>query len=130
MEKRFVIPAVTFIAAVLIWIALAILHGMNILPSEYAPWPEALFCLVTAVLMFISSARCRQIGGPRGGIIFRSLMLLLLAVYTFWKIGVIAACVLLVAAIASGALAFGKFKQPEETGDSTSTSSQTTEETD
>jgi hypothetical protein len=57
-------------------------------------------------------------------------MLLLLAVYTFWKIGVIAACVLLVAAIASGALASGKFKQPEETGDSTSTSSQTTEETD
>lgn len=130
MEKRFIIPAVSFIAAVIVWVALAFLPGIMGWESAQTSWLQTLLCLITGILMFISAARCRQVAGPRGGIIFRAILLLLMAVYTFWKIGIAAAFLLLVAAIACGVLALGKFKQSEEVGDSSSTSSRESKKTD
>ena len=127
MEKRFVVPAVSFIAAFLIWVAFFVLHVVGGWVQELAPWLKVALCLVVSGLILFSGVRCYQVGGPRVGGIVRSVVLLLMAVLTFWKVGIVAACVLLTAAIILGARSLTGSYQPEAAGDSTSTSSQATE---
>ena len=128
MEKRFVVPAVSFIAAVLIWVAFFVLSVMSSWVQELAPWQKVALCLVVSGLILFSGVRCHQVGGPRVGGIVRSVVLLLMALFTFWKVGIVAACVLLAAAIILGSRTLMGSYQPEAAEDSTSTSSQATDE--
>ena len=113
MEKRFVVPAVSFIAAVLIWVAFFVLYVMGRWVQGPGPWPEAGLCMVVGGLVLFSAVRCHQAGGPRVGSIVRAAVLLVMAIFTFWKVGIAAACVLLVAAIVIGARTLMRSDQPE-----------------
>ncbi len=128
MEKRFVIPAVSFIAGVLIWIAFYVLNLVGSWVQRLAPWLEVASCLLVGGLILFSAVRCYRAGGPRVGSIIRAAVLLLMAILTIWKVGNIAASVLLLAAILTGARAFMGDYQPEAAGNLTSTSGQSTEE--
>lgn len=120
MEKKFVVPAVSFLAAVFIWVTFFVLYLVGSWMQGLAPWLEVALCLVVGGLTLFSAVRCHQVGGPRVGSIVRAVVLLLMAVFTFWKVGIIAACVLLLAAVVTGARALLGSRQPEAGGDSTS----------
>jgi hypothetical protein len=105
MEKRFVVPAVSFIAGVLIWVAFYVVNLVGSWVQRLAPWLEVVSCLVVGSLILFSAVRCYKVGGPRIGSIVRAIVLLLMALLTIWKVGNIAASVLLGAAIVTGALA-------------------------
>ena len=128
MEKRFVIPAVSFIAGVLIWVAFYVINLVGSWVQRLAPWMEVVSCLVVGSLILFSAVRCNKVGGPRVGSIVRAVVLLLMALLTIWKVGNIASGVLLVAAIVTGALALLGAYQPEADEDLTSTSGHATEE--
>ncbi len=128
MEKEFVVPAVSFVAAILIWVAFFVLHVVGSWVQGLAPWLGVALCLVVGGLILFSAVRCHLVGGPRVGIIARAGMLLLMAMFTFWKVGIIAACVLLAAAIVTGARALLGSYEPAAGGDSTSASRDGTEE--
>ena len=121
MEKRFVVPAVSFIAGVLIWVAFYVLNLVGSWVQRLAPWLEVASCLVVGGIILFSAVRCYKVGGPRVGSIVRAAVLLLMALLTIWKVGNMAACVLLVAAILTGTRALMGAYQPEADGDSTST---------
>ena len=127
MEKRFVVPAVSFIAGVLIWVAFFVINLVGSWVQRLAPWLEVASCLVVGSLILYSALRCYKVGGPRVGSIVRAGVLLLMALLTIWKVGNIAAGVLLVAAILTGARALVGTHQPEADGDLTSTSGDATE---
>jgi len=113
MEKRFVVPAVTFIAGVLIWVSFYVLNLVGSLVQRLAPWLEVGACLVVGSLILFSAVRCYKVGGPRVGSIVRAAVLLIMALLTIWKVGNIAAFVLLVAAILTGARALIGTYKPE-----------------
>jgi hypothetical protein len=106
MENKVIVPAVSFVVAVLFWVAFFVLHLMGRLMPDLSPWLEVVVCLVVGGLVIFSGARCRQLGGPRVGFVVRSGVLLVMALFTFWKVGIIAGCVLLAAVIASGSMLF------------------------
>ena len=108
MEARFVVPAVTFMAGFLIWVAYFILFLAVAAVQGLAPWSRVVLCLVVGGLIFYSGVRCHQAGGPRYGSFVRSAVLVVLALLTFWKVGIVAACVLLLAALATGARGLGR----------------------
>jgi len=128
MEKRFVVPAVFFLAGVLIWVAFFVINLVGSLVQRLAPWLEVASCLVVGSLILFSAVGCYKVGGPRVGSIVRAVVLLLMALLTIWKVGNIAACVLLVAAILTGARALMGAYPPEADGDFTSTSGHATKE--
>ena len=103
MEKRFIVPAVSFLTGVLIWVAFFVLYVVDRWVQGPAPWPEVALCMVVGGLGLFSAVRCHQAGGPRVGSIVRAAVLFVMAMLTFWKVGIVAACVLLVAAIVIGA---------------------------
>ena len=113
MEKRFVVPAESFIAGVLIWVSFYVLNLVGNLVQRLVPWLEVMACLVVGSLILFSAVRCYKAGGPRVGSIVRAAVLLIMALLTIWKVGNIAAFVLLVAAILTGARALIGTYQPE-----------------
>jgi hypothetical protein len=106
MEKRFIIPAVSFLAGLVIWIAalLVIETGSFILSQEL------LLGLITGGLIFFSAYRCKKADGPRGGNIFRTIILLVLATLSYFFIGIASAMMLLAAAVATSILVFMKLQ--------------------
>lgn len=128
MEKRFVVPTVSFIAGVLIWVAFFVVNFVGRWVQRLAPWLEVASCLVVGGLILFSAVRCYKAGGPRVGSIVRAVVLLLMALLTIWKVGNMAACVLLVAAVLTGVRALMGDYQPEAAGGLTSTSGHATEE--
>lgn len=116
MEKKFVVPAISFVAGVLIWVAFFILNEVGSLVQRLAPWLEVALCLVVGGVILFSALRCHQVGGPRVGSVVRAAVLLLMAMLTFWKVGNMAAGILLVAAIVTGARALVGSNQPEADG--------------
>jgi len=129
MEKRFVVPAVSMVSGVLIWVVFFVVNLVGSLVQRLAPWLEVASCLVVGGIILFSAVRCYKVGGPRVGSIVRAVILLLMALLTIWKVGNIAASVLLGAAIVTGALALMGTYQPEADVDLTSTSGHGTDET-
>ncbi len=105
MEKKLIIPAATFLVGLAAWIVLFILFLTNDWGSLSAAWPRWTLGLLPGALIAYSGIHCRQVGGPKIGNIVRSGVLLVLAVITWWKVGALAAIILLVAALVTGALA-------------------------
>jgi len=104
MEKRFIIPAVTFLGGIAIWITVLLVIGTR----EFIMWQEVLTGFVTGGFIFFSGYRCRKVDGPRGGNVFRTIILLVLAILSYLFIGTVSAVILTVAAIATGILILGK----------------------
>lgn len=95
MERKFIVPATTFLAGIIIW-----LYFFFFLVSDQpVVWMELAFGIVVGGLIIISAFACRRAGGPKFGNIFRSGILLVMGLLTFWKIGFSSAVILLAAAV-------------------------------
>jgi hypothetical protein len=105
MEKKFVIPAVTMLAGIIVWIAFFLLSRGGIWLAELSTGIEVVMSLAAGGLVVFSGVRCRQVDGPRAGNLVRSVILFLMAAISYWKIGVVAGSVLLIGAIITGVLA-------------------------
>ncbi len=97
MEKKFIVPAVSFLSGVAIWIVFFVLHLTGNLLQ--ALWLNPGLNLLAGGLILFSGIRCKKAGGPRVGSIVRACVLLVLALLTYWKVGVIEAVILLAAAM-------------------------------
>jgi hypothetical protein len=95
MERKFIVPATTFLAGIIIWLY----FFFFVVSDQPVVWMELAFGIVVGGLIIISAFACRRAGGPKFGNIFRSGILLLIGLLTFWKIGFSAAVVLLAAAV-------------------------------
>ncbi|MBK9099045.1 MAG: hypothetical protein IPM14_13165 [bacterium] len=91
MEKKFILPAATFLAGVIIWLYFFFFGGTD----QQVVWVDLTFGIVIGGLIVISAFACRRAEGPKSGSIFRSGILLIMALLTFWKIGISAAIILL-----------------------------------
>lgn len=97
MEKKFVVPAVTFLSGLAIWIVFFILYlSGNLLQGLYL---NAALTLAAGGLILFSGIRCKKAGGPRMGSIVRASVLFALALLTYWKVGIIEAGILLAASL-------------------------------
>ena len=105
MERKFVFPAVTMLVGLASWIVLFVLFGFETGEAASSPLMVIGLAVAAAGLIFISGFSCRQVGGPRAGLFFRSGILLLMAILTWWKIGILTAGLLLAASLAMGVLA-------------------------
>ena len=104
MEKKFIIPAVTMLAGLVTWIILFVLAGFGTGEAAWSPLMVIGLALAAAGLIVISGFSCRQVGGPRAGLFFRSAILLVTAVLSGWKLGILPAGLLLAASVAMGIL--------------------------
>lgn len=95
MEKKFILPATTFLAGIIIWLYFFFFIGSD----KPVAWIELTFGIVIGGLIVISAFTCRRAEGPKSGNIFRSGILLVMGVLTFWKLGISAAIILLAASV-------------------------------
>lgn len=102
MEKKFIVPASAMLAGLIIWIGFLLINGTS--GSTFLL--ELIIAIVSGGLIFFSGYRCYKIGGPRAGNIFRSALLLVLAVLSYFLIGITSSVVLLAASIATSLLIF------------------------
>ncbi len=107
MEKKYIIPASTLFAGIIVWVIFLILYTKD----EMTFLSEVLLGLITGGLLVFSAFRCRRVGGPKGGNIFRASLLFLMAILTFWLVGITAAILLLAASIV---ILFVVLKKSEE----------------
>ena len=102
MEKKFIVPASTMLGGILVWVIFLISNG-----SENSNiWSQLLIGLATGGLILFSGIRCHKVGGPRGGNVFRAVLLLVLAVLSYFLFGFGLAGVLFLASILTGLLVF------------------------
>ena len=93
MEKKYILPASTLFTGIIVWVIFLIVYsGDNIMQIT-----EVLIGLVTGVIIFFSAFTCRRAGGPKSANIFRASLLFVMAVLSFWLIGMIAAILILAA---------------------------------
>jgi hypothetical protein len=95
MERKFIVPATTFLAGIIIWLY----FFFFVISNQPVVWIELTFGIVIGGLIVISAFTCKRAGGPKFGNIFRSGILLIMGVLTFWKFGISAAVILLAAAV-------------------------------
>jgi hypothetical protein len=108
MEKKYIIPASTLIAGILIWVIFLIVYTKN----EITLISELSLGIITGGLLIFSAFRCRRVGGPKAGNIFRASLLFIMAVLTYWLIGMTAAILLLAASIVILLLVLKKYGEP------------------
>ncbi|HSD63400.1 MAG TPA: hypothetical protein VLB50_06360 [Ignavibacteriaceae bacterium] len=94
MERKYIVPAITLIAGVLIWVFFLLFYSRD----EITPASEVSLGIITGGLLVFSAYRCRRVGGPKGGNIFRASLLFIVAVLSFWMIGITSAILMLGAA--------------------------------
>lgn len=112
MEKKFIVPAVFFLGPVFAWIAAILGHDSWL--SLSAGYSAGLFFLLGVLILF-SGVRCQRAGGPRMGNVIRASVLLVLAVVTWWKAGVMACVAMLLSAVVLGLIAvMGRYSEKEE----------------
>jgi hypothetical protein len=105
MTNKFFIPAATFLAGLFIWIGFLVFYELGNGMNGGSLWRAAGMCLVAGGFIVFSGARCRQVGGPRLGNILRTIVLIVMAAITYWRIDPVASVVLVAAAIVTGVLA-------------------------
>jgi len=107
MEKKFIVPATTMLAGIIVWVMLLLVNS----PGGNAPWMELLLGITAGGFIYFSAVRCKKAGGPRGGNIFRTILLLAFAVLSYLFIGTASAVVLLIAGIVTSLLIFNGSQQ-------------------
>ena len=95
MEKKYILPASTLFAGIILWIIFLVVYsGDSILQMT-----EVLIGIVTGGIILFSAFTCRRAGGPKAANIFRTSLLFVMAVLSFWLIGMIAAILILAASL-------------------------------
>jgi len=95
MEKKFIVPATTFLGGIAIWLLFFFLFGSEDLDL----WLTLIFGVAIGGLIIISANSCRRAGGPKTGNLFRSGILVVMAILTYWKIGISTTILLFVSGI-------------------------------
>ncbi len=114
MEKKFIVPAVFFMAPVLIWIAVFIILATGSAPEGLPSWADTALFAVLGLMVLFSGFRCLKAGGPRMGNIVRASVLAVLCGLTWWKAGIMGGIALLISVLALVCLAvFGKYETGE-----------------
>ena len=108
------------IVGILVWVAFLVLCETGKIIIEQSKYLGAGFGLVVAGLLVYSGFSCRQEGGPRLGNIVRTIMLIIMAAITYWRIDVIPAALL-----AAGAIFTTIFALMDELPDTSEESSST-----
>ena len=112
MEKRFIVPASTFLGGIAVWFVLFFLFISETLDL----WQELLFGFITGGLIIFSAFRCKVAGGPKAGNLFRAGFLLVMGIFTYFYIGIVSAIIILVSIIIVLLIALNT-KQPEPNKD-------------
>jgi hypothetical protein len=97
MEKRFIVPASTFLGGIIVWLILFFVF----ISENLEVWQELLIGIITGGLIILSPHSCKLAKGPKAGNLFRTGIQMILTIFTSWEIGTIAAIVL-IAGICSG----------------------------
>ena len=108
MEKRFIVPASTFLGGIAVWLILFFIFKSETLDL----WQELLFGVITGGLIVFSAFSCKRAGGPKAGNLFRAGILLVLGIFTYLYIGIVSAIIIL-ASIITVLLVALNTKQPE-----------------
>ena len=95
MEKKFILPASTLITGIIVWVIFLIVYTSD----NIMQMTEVIIGIITGGIILFSAFTCRRAGGPRSANIFRASVLFVMAVLSFWLIGIIAAILILVASI-------------------------------
>jgi len=106
MEKKFIFPASTMLIGIISWVIL--LFTVNTDPTIL--WQELLIGVLIGALLVISAITCKSANGPREGNIFRSILLTLMAIVTYWLVGIVSGSLLLFSAILVGLIAINTKK--------------------
>jgi hypothetical protein len=101
--NKFLVPGLTFVAGVLIWIVFFTMHATGLV--FLSTWMRVTLATVTGGLLAFSALRCRLAGGPRLGNVVRAIVLLALAGSALIELGALIAGVLVFAALVPGVLA-------------------------
>jgi len=113
MEKKYILPASTLVAGILIWVVFLIVYKDKITSIS-----EVSVGLITCGLLIFSALRCRKVGGPKAGNIFRASLLFIMAVLTYWLIeGMTSAIMLLAASVVVLFLALNKSEKLSKTAE-------------
>jgi hypothetical protein len=104
MEKKYIIPASTLLTGILIWVIFLIVYNKD----EMTLILEVTLGFITGGLLIFSAFRCRKVGGPKSGNIFRASLLFIMAILTYLLVGINAAILLLAASIVILSLALKK----------------------
>jgi len=102
MEKKFIIPASTMFLGIIAWVILLLVINKG----DSVLWHELLSGILVGGLISVSAFTCRRADGPRAGNIFRTVLLLVMAIVTYLLIGAIFGSLLLVSAIITGTIAY------------------------
>ena len=108
MEKRFIVPASTFLGGIAVWLVLFFLFKSETLDL----WQELIFGVITGGLIVFSAFSCKRAGGPKAGNLFRAGFLLVMGIFTYFYIGIVSAIIIL-ASIITVLLVALNTKQPE-----------------
>ena len=108
MLRKYLVPAGTMLIGLAVWVVLIVLNETVDSVSKHPIRVGVVLCLVAGVLFVFSALRCRQAGGPRIGLVIRTALLLAMAGITWWRVSIVGAIVLLVAAIPIAFLASSK----------------------
>ncbi len=95
MEKKYIVPASTFFAGVIVWVIFLLVYSSE----EITPMHEVILGIITGGLLLVSAYICRRVKGPKVGNIIRASLLFVLAVFSFWLIGITSAILLLAASV-------------------------------
>ena len=108
MEKRFIVPASTFLGGIAVWLVLFFLFKSQTLDL----WQELIFGVITGGLIVFSAFSCKRAGGPKAGNLFRAGFLLVMGIFTYFYIGMVSAIIILASIITILIIALNT-KQPE-----------------
>jgi hypothetical protein len=95
MEKRFIVPASTFLGGIAVWLVLFFIFKSQALDL----WQELIFGVITGGLIVFSAFSCKRAGGPKAGNLFRAGILLVMGIFTYLYIGVVSAIIILASII-------------------------------
>jgi hypothetical protein len=95
MEKKYIIPASTLFAGIIVWVIFLVTYTKG----EMTFIAEAAAGIIIGGLFIFSAIRCRLVDGPKGGNIFRFSLLFVIAILSYWLLGTATAILLLFASI-------------------------------
>jgi len=102
LKPKLIVPAVSFLSGLILWIGF-LLWGNPETPE--LQWLGSIFCLLIAGVFYFSAVQCRIATGGRKGNIVRAILLLLMAIVTYFQSALYGSIILGIAALVIGMMA-------------------------
>lgn len=98
MEKKFILPASTMLIGIIGWSIFLLIFNSD----QITLLQELIVGISIGGLIVFSAVTCRGAGGPRNANIFRTVLLVIMAIITYWVIGVVGGSILVFSALITG----------------------------